>query len=68
MWKTIAEAQMEEGQLKQARQMLREHMEDRFGPLPETLLQQIEAQSDLARLSAAARQVYRVKSRDEIPI
>jgi hypothetical protein len=68
MWKTIAEAQMEEGQLKQARQMLRELMEDRFGPLPETLLQQIEAQSDLARLSAAARQVYRVKSRDEIPI
>jgi hypothetical protein len=68
MWKTIAEAQMEEGRLQQARQLLRELIEDRFGPLPEPLLQQIEAQNDLARLSAAARKVYRVNSQDEITI
>jgi hypothetical protein len=69
---TIEQAAMErgaqQGRLELARTWLRQLMEDRFGPLSEVILLRINAQDDVARLNAAARQVYRVQSLDELQI
>ena len=51
-----------EGQLLNARTLLRELLEDRFAPLPEELIERINASTDLERLQAAFRQALRLKN------
>lgn len=57
---------MAEGQTREARTLLRDLLEDRFGPLPEAVLRQIEAATDLTRLRAAARQVSHIGQLDDL--
>jgi hypothetical protein len=53
------------GQLANCRQNLRLLLEERFGPLPEALVAQIEGMEDLERLRAGLKQVLRVAALDE---
>jgi hypothetical protein len=55
-----------EGQLELARQLLRQLLSDRFGVLPEAVLQRIEGTTDVGRLAAAALQVSRLGSPEEL--
>jgi Putative transposase, YhgA-like len=55
-----------QGGLLTRRADLRILLEDRFEIIPEELLQRIEALEDLERLQKAIRQVYRIKSLDEL--
>jgi predicted transposase YdaD len=70
MSKTIAEAWLEEGRvegrLEGARELLRTQLEERFGTLPEALLQQLAAVTDIARLQQAARQVLRLEKLEDL--
>ena len=66
--KTVPEIAMEEGQLLARRETLRTLLEDRFGQLPEALIQRIEATTDFDRLRNAIRQVYRVQGIEEIQL
>ena len=59
---------IEQGRLQTARQMLCWLLEDRFGPLPEDLRQQIEQIKDLARLERLIRQCPRLDSLDELKL
>lgn len=72
MAQTGAEALIEEGmikgQLRTARVILRNLLEDRFGAPPKTLLDRIETTDDLEKLNAAARQVYRVEKIEDLPL
>ena len=76
MTQTIAESYIEEGvakslaagQVRAYRDTLRRQLILRFGHLPETLLQRIEAASDPARLQAALDQVIPMKSLDELTL
>jgi hypothetical protein len=54
------------GQLVGCRADLRVMLEDRFGALPEGLIQRIETEEDLGRLQTALRQVYRVATLEEL--
>jgi Putative transposase, YhgA-like len=65
---TLADITMAKGELKATRDLLRSLLEDRFGTVPEELLQRIEATDDLERLQTAARQVYRVQGLEEISL
>ncbi len=56
------------GELRARREDLRALLEDRFGPLPGALVQQIEATEDLERLKACLRQVRHLKSLDELQL
>ena len=64
MQKTHAEVLYERGEkagaIRSRREMLRNLLEDRFGPLPEALTRQIEAVTELDRLDVAALQVRRI--------
>ena len=74
MAQTAVEAWIEEGmekglvkgQLLNARTLLRELLEDRFAPLPEELIERINASTDLERLQAAFRQALRLKNLAEL--
>jgi hypothetical protein len=68
MGQTIAESLIEEGQLLDARTLLRLLLEDRFGALPESLVERINVTADLERLRNASRQVYRIGKLDELPL
>jgi hypothetical protein len=68
MWKTIAAAQMEEGWLKNARYLLRRLLEKHFSPLPDAVVQKIEASEDLERLNAEALRADELKSLDELKL
>jgi hypothetical protein len=57
-----------EGQLAAAREILRLQLEDRFGPLPEELVQRIERADDLERLRAALQQVLHIAAPVELEI
>ena len=59
---------IEQGRLQNSRQMLCWLLEDRFGPLPEDLRQQIEQIKDLARLERLIRQCPRLDSLDELEL
>ena len=59
---------IERGRLENAHQMLCWLLEDRFGPLPEDLRQQIEQIKDLARLERSIRQCPRLDSLDELQL
>ena len=80
MAQTIAESLIEEGvakgrvegrvegQLLANRETLRRLLTQRFAPLPEPIVQRIEAASDLERLQAALDQVLQLKSLDELDL
>jgi hypothetical protein len=72
MVKTIAEAWIEEGvakgKLRGARDTLRIVLEDKFGPLPDAFVQQLEAVTDLARLLQAARQMLHVDKLEDLQL
>lgn len=56
------------GRLVNAREVLQLQLEDKFGALPEDLVQRIEQTDDLERLRAALRQVLHVKALSELEI
>jgi hypothetical protein len=56
------------GALENCRAILRDLLEDRFGPLPEALRQRIEAATDLERLRAVVRQVHSLQSLDQLQL
>jgi hypothetical protein len=56
------------GELRAERRVLRAMLEDRFGALPEALVQRIEATEDLQQLEACCRQVVRIQSLDELQL
>ena len=66
MEQTIVESYIEEGRLLANRETLLRQLTLRFGPLPETVLQRIEAASDLVRLRVALDQVIQMKRLEEL--
>lgn len=72
MVKSIQEADEERGEqrgsLQTARTLLLCMIEDRFKTVPDNVRQRIEQVTDVVQLSTAARQVYLVKSLDEIQL
>ena len=76
MSQTIAESIWEEGrgkgqsegELKALRQTLRRLLADRFGSVPEAVLQRIESSNDVDRLTAAAVQVWHVATPEDLQL
>jgi hypothetical protein len=72
MAKTIADILIEigetQGELRSARIILRGLLEDQFGPLPEDLLQHIDAVDDAARLLQAARRAPRLARLEDLQL
>jgi hypothetical protein len=56
------------GQIREARNLLRLYLEERFGALSEEVAQQIEAIDDLERLRGLFRQALRVTSLAELEL
>ena len=56
------------GAMETSRRYLRGLLEQRFGALPEALVQRIEGTEDLPRLEACIFSVQKLKSLDEIPL
>jgi hypothetical protein len=56
------------GALRACREDVRLVLEERFGPLPEELVQRIEATEDLQRLEACIRQSVHIQSLDELQL
>jgi hypothetical protein len=54
-----------EGQLLNSRKILRRQLERRFGPLPESLVRDIESCSDGAALESALDQVLEIRTLEE---
>jgi hypothetical protein len=54
--------------LRTRRDVLRELLEERFGTLPEGILQRIESCEEVSRLQAAARQVLRLEKLDDFQL
>jgi hypothetical protein len=69
IWKSRDEEVWEEAQaterLRNSREILCLLLEERFGPLPEALVRQIEAVDDLERLRAGLKRVLRVTTLEE---
>jgi hypothetical protein len=72
MANTIAEELMRQGaeqaEIRLARRMLRDALKAHCDPLPETLVQQIEAISDLERLLQAHQRAVRLRALDEFTL
>jgi hypothetical protein len=72
MGQTIAESIREEGraegQLVALRRVLRQLLADRFGAVPEGLLQRIDTGSDVDRLAAAVLQVSRIAAPEDLQL
>jgi hypothetical protein len=64
---TLAEGERK-GELRSARKLLRALLEDRFGVVPDALLQRIDASTDLEHLQTAVRQVYQIQKLDDLPL
>jgi hypothetical protein len=64
-WIAMGEAK---GELKSCRVLLRDLLEERFGPLPAAVRQRIEAAEDLEQLRAAIRQALRLQSLDQLQL
>jgi hypothetical protein len=56
------------GELRAFRKVLRHMLARRFDPLPEAMLQRIEAATDVARLEAAIDCADKIKSLDELDL
>ena len=56
------------GELKGLRRTLRELVADRFGSVPEAVLQRIESSTDVDRLTAAAVQVWHVAAPEDLQL
>ena len=56
------------GLLRARREDLRALLEERFGPLPEALVERIEATEDLERLRGAVRQIMHIQSPDKLDL
>jgi len=57
-----------QGQLREARTMLRSVLEDRFGPLPAALIDQIEQSEEIDLLRAATRRAYLLGDLEELEL
>ncbi len=57
-----------EGALQVSRDLLRELLTDRFGTVPETVLQRIASATNVERLTAAVRQVFRIAAPEDVPL
>lgn len=72
MTQTIADSWREEGRaegaLQTSRALLRGLLEERFGTLPEALIQQIEALTDVGRLQTAARRLVHVQKLEDFSL
>ena len=72
MVNTIADMHVREGmrrgELRAARNLLVLLLQDRFGPIPEALAQQIEATEDLTRLQNCVLQATKVKNLSEFTL
>jgi hypothetical protein len=66
MGQTIAEALIDEGRLLQGRTLLRLLLEKKVGPLPEPILQQLEAIQDIDRISQLVLQADTVNTREDL--
>jgi hypothetical protein len=64
-WMAQGEAR---GALRNCRKLLRLQLQDRFGKLPDPLVQRIEASEDLERLQAAVLQVPRLERLEDLKL
>ena len=67
-WKRGEEAGIEKGRVQGGRANLRALLEERFGTLPNGLIQRIEACEDFERLQAALRQTSRLEKLEDIQL
>jgi len=67
-WEQSMERKAQTAALEARRTMLRSVLEGRFNPLPEAVLQRINQCEDSAKLEAAARESWRLKSPDELQL
>jgi hypothetical protein len=68
MGRTIAEALMDEARIMLARELLRSSLEERFGPLPQALVERIDTSTDLERLKRGVRHVSQLASLDDLDL
>ncbi len=72
MAQTMAEYLLEQGEargeLKAARRLLRGLLEQKFGPLPEPVLQRIHASQDVEQLLTAALAIRTMDSLDKLTL
>ncbi len=68
MEQTIAEALMERGELRNARQAVQAVLEERFETLSEELKQRIATATDLDRLRKAHRQAVKIDDPNKIDL
>lgn len=68
MAQTAAEEYMLEAATKEAKASLRAVLEERFGPVPETLAQELQITNDLDRLRGAVRRAVRAASLAEFQL
>jgi hypothetical protein len=68
MARTIADDLIEQGELKTARRFLRDLLEEKFGPLPEAILQQIQASQDVEKLRTAVLAIRKMESLDQFSL
>jgi hypothetical protein len=70
--KVMAEAMLQEWEklvlLRLCRDNLRALLQERFGVIPDTVLQRIEACDDLERLKAALRQIVHINAPEELQV
>jgi hypothetical protein len=66
--KTIAEALMERGELRKARQAVQAVLEERFKALPDELKQRIAAATDLEGLDRALRQAVSIEDPNKLDL
>jgi hypothetical protein len=64
----LLEEARDEGRLESCRDVLLGLLEDRFGPVPEEVVQRIKATTDLAKLKAAARRAPSLPSLNDLPL
>ena len=66
--KTLWDRAERAGALRSRREILRIQLEDKFGPIPEALVQKIDAVTDPDQLTAALRQVVRINTLSELQL
>jgi hypothetical protein len=67
-WNMIESKQVLEWQNETSRKHLRELLKERFGTIPQSVQQRIDATTDPDRLSAAVLQVLRINNPDELQL